>query len=377
MRAPLLTPALACFVFGTIHASNQSRNTPCPDERALQAAIQYRSLVGQYRRGDRAGAVERAARLSDREMSDVFSWVFSRKLCRDDPTWRTDELRAAAMLHTDAGERSLAAHEFDLTMRQLGFGRVFVRSIEPAARDVAERWFVAVSRRLRLAGLVSPWAGEFLDAARSDIPDSAAILFESGIVAELSAAGASTLEVRRSAEVSPHIGAAQPPTVANLARQRFYRAMLNDGAEWFRRTMALDSGNRWAPVHLARLLLALGRNGEAAVLLERVLAVSVADGPAHVARLLLARVHEEEGRPEAALRLYADAIHARPDAQSAYFAASLTLFRLARSEEARHRLREAVVRARRDTDDPWWAYLFDTSDAVHAALDALRRETGQ
>jgi tetratricopeptide (TPR) repeat protein len=282
------------------------------------------------------------------------------------------------MLHTDAAETLLAARQFDAMMRQLGFGRAFVRIVEPSAKTLAVRWFVAVSRRLRLAGLVSPWAGDFLYGARADIPDSAAILFESGVVAELSAAGASTLNVTRTAEVSPHIGAAQPPAAANLERQRFYRTMLNDGARWFDQAMSLDSTNRWAPLHLARLQLALDRRAEAIPLLQRIIAATADDAPAYVARVFLASVREQEGSTEDALRLYKGAIQTWPTAQSAYFASSLTLFRAGRTEEARQRLVAATTPpAGRGPDDPWWRYLFDTSEAVHAALAALRDEVRQ
>jgi hypothetical protein len=131
-------------------------------------------------------------------------------------------------------------------------------------------------------------------------------------------------------------------------------------------------------VHLARVLIALGQSPEAATILTGVIDKDPASRLSYVARLLLGGIDHSDGRPDAALRVYDDAIARVPSAQSARLAASALLFGQGRAAEARQRLSDLSRMSDDDrSDDPWSEYLYERGEDVREALDALRREVAK
>jgi len=218
-----------------------------------------------------------------------------------------------------------------------------------------------------VTGLVSPWELEFLVIARIDAPDAPDVLYESGVAAEFAAAGASAMEV---STVRLHV----PPVEV---RRQFYRQRLDESLQWLRQSISLRDASL-PRVHLARVLIALGQSPEAATILTGVIDKDPASRLSYVARLLLGGIDHSDGRPDAALRVYDDAIARVPSAQSARLAASALLFGQGRAAEARQRLSDLSRMSDDDrSDDPWSEYLYERGEDVREALDALRREVAK
>ena len=333
----------------------------CPSPAEIQQAILYRTIISDYRTAERKDAVSAAARLTQRDIDQVMAVQQAKRSCLELPRYAPRELQAAAMLEADAAQAQMAAQAFDEMMRHIAIGRGFLVILDDRS-SFTTRWYLAVARRLRLAGLVAPWARQFLETAREELPRSAPIFVESGIVAELTAAGAANLRLG---------GPSHMPTQA--ARTLLYQRTLADGIAWLRRAVALDNTTT-VRLHLARMLWAANKTPEAVAILEGVISEAPRSRPSYVARLLLGGAREQRGQPDEALRLYDEGIDLLPDAQSAYFASSALLIKQGRGEEARRRLREAGTRTRSESDDPWWELLFDTREDVLHELDSLRNE---
>jgi len=145
---------------------------------------------------------------------------------------------------------------------------------------------------------------------------------------------------------------------------------LNNAAEWFRASLAVDGSSELARLHLGRVQILRGnRNG--AELLER-LTASGDPATAYLATMFLAAMQCRDGRPESVAKWYRAAIAWLPSAQSAYIGLSETLQKLGRGDEARDVLRTWLDRASKASADPWWSYLSDSPDELRRQLAALR-----
>jgi tetratricopeptide (TPR) repeat protein len=327
----------------------------------MQQAVAYRALVGDYRHGDRSGAIARAARLSPHDVEQILAGTFFSRNCPDVRPLGPQEVRAAALLEGEVAASFIDRSDFDQMTRHFGIARQFLLGSLDDGSFTA-RWHHAFARRLRLAGLVSPWAAEFLAVARADVPDAAPIFVESGIVAELSAAGAANVRIDAPFRL---------PTPAT--RTMFYQRTVADGIGWLRHAATLDNAPM-TRLHLARLLLAANKTPAATAILDGIIAEAPRSRPSYVARLLLGGALEREGHLDAALRLYSEARDVCPDAQSSYFASSAVLLRQGSVDEARQGLHNVATTGSPDSDDPWWEYLFDAREDVLRELDALREE---
>jgi tetratricopeptide (TPR) repeat protein len=358
----LVLPSVVLLAL-TVAGTAQARD--CPRPHQIDLSIRYRALLTQYRGGDRAAAIEAAARWPQHDVDEAIKAIFANRVCKDVPFWSLAEMRAAALLEGDVAQAHIEPQRFDEMKRHFAIARVFLRRQDDPA--FTQRWYVAFARRLRVTGLVSPWELEFLVIARIDAPDAPDVLYESGVAAEFAAAGASAMEV---STVRLHV----PPVEV---RRQFYRQRLDESLQWLRQSISLRDASL-PRVHLARVLIALGQSPEAATILTGVIDKDPASRLSYVARLLLGGIDHSDGRPDAALRVYDDAIARVPSAQSARLAASALLFGQGRAAEARQRLSDLSRMSDDDrSDDPWSEYLYERGEDVREALDALRREVAK
>jgi tetratricopeptide (TPR) repeat protein len=350
----------AWLAFGGI-ARAKGLEANCPPERAMQSAVAHRERVHRYQRAD-AAAVDETRSFSSDDLEIVRRGVFAPKLCRADPPWSARELEAAAMLETDAAEAALAEQDLERMMNRLDGGRRLLLGLPSESRGFLELWYLAVARRLRLAGLVSPWAAEFLSWARGDVEASAPILLESARVAELSASGASTLQVTA--------GRTRVVIPATIERQqnRFYESSLDAASNWLRQSARLEP-DAGTDLRLARVLLARGDLEAAHAILERSAAASDSRY-AYLARLFVGFLHERKGRLDDALASYQEAGRVFPAAQSWRMLAGRLLFERGDAAGAARML--SGFEATGDAEDPWWDYFYDSNESVAAELHALR-----
>ena len=297
------------------------------------------------------------------DIDQVMAVQQAKRSCLELPRYAPREMQAAAMLEADAAQAQMAAQAFDGMIGTSQSGVSFWSILDDRG-SFTTRWHLAVARRLRLAGLVAPWAEQFLETARADLPRSAPMFVESGIVAELTAAGAANLRLGGPSGIFP--------------RRRLGRC--STSARWPTASPGCDAPSRSTtlrhrPAAPRANAVCSDKTLEAVrCILEGVISEAAQCSVPYVARLLLGGAREQRGQPDEALRLYDEGIHLLPDAQSADLRLECAAHQAGRGEEARRRLREAGTRARLESDDPWWELLFDTREDVLRELDSLRNE---
>jgi tetratricopeptide (TPR) repeat protein len=149
---------------------------------------------------------------------------------------------------------------------------------------------------------------------------------------------------------------------------------LREAGALFGRAVALAPALVEARVRLARVKTLQHDDDRAAALLDQVLAAQPAPRWRYMALLLLGGIRERAGRPDEAIRLYGEAIDARPDGQSAYLAMSHAMYAAGDRQTASKTLDRMFARALTPSaDEPWWDYLFDWVDAQRFFQD-LREE---
>lgn len=211
------------------------------------------------------------------------------------------------------------------------------------------------------------WAGAVLDPACRDHPEDAALLLACGslheTIAGLPAGGVldALLRHREGASLQS----------ARRTRNR----QLEMAARPLERLVALDPQNTEARLRLANVRRLQGRAGEAAPMLE----IIVADEDArarYLASLFLGRIEQDTGRLEAAAVRYQQAAEALSSGQSAYLAAShVALLRGDAGSSAA--LVDRMLAAPVNPGDPWRAYPLGQHWLVGPLLASLREQARQ
>jgi tetratricopeptide (TPR) repeat protein len=370
---------LTCALGGAALPAHARQVLPGEVERGrLEDALRaYHAAVADYRRG-RDGALARVESWDRRRVQQVLAAVGT---ARDEARpWDSARFKAAAMMHTDVALRLLGRAEIEAALPHVDAAGRLLKMAGPDLRSYSSRWHQAVARVLRVRNLL-PVAEAFLEAARDRQPQDAGILYESGVLQEALATDTVIPIVITLVNLEPAPSAASAPArrldrdvVDEMKRRR--AARLNRAAAWLRESLARDSANALARLHLGRVQMLREEDDDALKLLN---AVSRSDDPvtAYLATLFAGGLRERQGRLDAAAQAYREAIERLPSSHAAYVALSAVLQRTGRGDESREVLRRAVDGVEHSRREPLWSYLVEPASIAAERLDPLRQEARQ
>jgi tetratricopeptide (TPR) repeat protein len=320
----------------------------------------YRVLIDAYRHGQRA-ALDRIGSATE---ADVQDWIEAAR-ANHGGTWTVEDLRAAAIAHTEAWAAALARRRPESAVLHLGAAtRLFerVRDDGPTHADFVDRWRTVVQGVL--ARLNNPrQAEEFESRAAALFPARprrvlAARAFSEGLGAE-------------------RLGSAyrgEPADAFRVFEESSRRRWWSSAAASYLTALNLDPSYEVAALHLGRMRLLLGESAEAA---HRFTNLVDAGDPRirYLARLFLGSLAERDGRDAEAERAYRSALAAYPWGQAASVALSQLFSRTGREATARAIIAE--MGGRDASIEPFWTYLLparlDLADC-QMLLNELRAE---
>ena len=269
-------------------------------------------------------------------------------------------VEAAVLMHAEAGLRSLEASDLAEAANHLGASVALYQWSRDAAVTaapeiqprIASRDFSLALAAAALAAGSPTTARPFAEQARRVAPFDPQVQLVYGCVAE-GLAGEQLLRNRESA--------------ATAWRDRARLSLLD--------AVSLDAGLLEARLHIGKLHLDRGRLGQAERRLAEVDARSGDARQRYLARLLLGRVTERQGRQDEAVAFYRRALEAWPDSQAARLALAHAVEKSSGPEASLPLVAASLAVAQRleQTTDPWRLYLFGppgVADAVFARLVA-------
>lgn len=341
------TPPLMARIVATLLLALQVTSTAQPD---------YRSLVDDYRH---YGA-EDVRRLLEVPRDTVKGWVSAAS--RDGSEWTWGELRAAAILHTDAALRlieakDLAGAEMHLDSAQHLLERV--AKVAPAQNDYAWRWYKLMPSLLKKVGGggLSKRLDAYADLRWGRNAARAALL--RGI--DLEARGNREGRIPRPGE-----------TALLLAPESLQSPWFAAASEAFSAALREDAGLHAARVHLGRIRMIQGKRAEAAALLRPALD-DVDPAVVYLAALFLGSIEERDDHFDSAESLYRKAASVVPYGQSAPLALAELLSRTGREDEAR-KVMAATLAPQTRFIEPLWAYAARLDEELGARFELLRAE---
>jgi hypothetical protein len=313
----------------------------------------YRRLVTDYRRHDpsalstvlvfTAGAVRSSAAAALENSS----------------TWAADDLRAAAMLHTDACAELLRTDQRDAASVHLNAAVLLVN--EAAVRDEQSRrfaslWYPSVTAMLSALG-APVWASQLAERSRPVLAfPSAEASFQKGLALEIMACGTKDRDV--------------------------VDAFGMGGSQWLQSASARfadavreDRSFHAAALHLGRIRLLQGSLGDAQRNLE-IGARSALPTERYLALLFLGAIAERRQAFDEAEARYRAALLEFKWGQSGPLALARLLSRTNRQREADEVVSTLLERGDA-TVDPLWTYLAKPAQEPMAFLRVLRADTWQ
>jgi hypothetical protein len=319
--------------------------------RASAQSASYRALVQSYRE---LGAETNALRAISREA--VVAAV-DQAISRDN-SWPWEELRAAAMLHSEtcvtAADKGSTC-EFQIMQAERLLERTM--RLSPRQEDFAWRWYHVMARVLDSLGQKSLARGIETQAAQKWHLDLARAAYLQGL----------ELESRGSHEpVELRVTGSSAYDTAGARASHFAQA-----GELFTRALQQRPDLTVAALHLGRVRMLQGNGSEARTLFQSAL-TDVDPSVRYLAALFLGSLEEREGRFDGAEKLYRDAMQYMPYGQSAPLALSELLSRTGRETEARSALTARVLRMNAQVVEPFWTYGPDGDTATE--FDLLRVE---
>ena len=353
---------------------------------ALAAAAQttsysYSELLRRYAAGDRAAAVASLASFEDgaieRELEALRNHSHADLRCLScDPRQLYATLRAAVMLHTDRDE---------LERRPLGIsgehaptcgppvharfaeGALVPLLNEPAGREFARRWYVAMALR-SLGDLCFEEGRQWALSGLKRFARDKELLLARGLLAEALAT------VARLRQSSP--AGASPRELDQVRQQQLERhAALGEAGRTFEQALATDPTFEEAALHLGRVRYWLGQTGPALQVLGPIVAASRDQELLYLAYLFAGRVHEAAGRTAEAERAYQNAAGIEPNSQAAAMALAHLRLMAGDSGASREILDQELGRTvPRSHEDPFWNYQFGPARRAEPLFEALRTE---
>jgi tetratricopeptide (TPR) repeat protein len=318
------------------------------------APLDYRALVDEYRKDGRP----QVEQLLTAPAADVEREVTATLAAS--PPWTWEELRAAAMLHTEAALRAQRNKEGRAADLHIGLAQKLLDRVVEVSRvqkDFALRWYAVVPRMLRAfgGGGLGDRVAAYGDAKWGRDPGRAS--YARGLGFESTAAREGVIP--------------EPGETSVFSGNIRIEAYLVPAAEAFGDALKQDPGLHAAALHLGRIRLLQGQREEAAALLRT--AVDDMDpAVAYLAALFLGSIEERNERYDAAEKLYRDALQRNPWGQSAPLALAELLSRTGREADARDVL--AAHFKVSGIIEPLWAYSANPNDELATRFDLLRME---
>lgn len=319
---------------------------------APSVALDYRALVDEYRKDGRP-QVQQLLGMSQSDVEREAAAALQ-------SNWSWEELRAAAMLHSEAALRLQKqtdgrGADFHVTLAQKLLDRVV--DLSRPQKDFAIRWYSVVPHALRMFGGtgLANRVQAYGDSKWGHDPARAS--YTRGLDFESTAAREGVIP--------------RPGESTEFTGNVRIEVYLLPAAEAFADALKQDPGLRCAALHLGRIRLLQRQEDEAATLLRTALD-DVDPAVAYLAALFLGSIEERNERYDRAEKLYRDALRRIPLGQSAPLALSELLSRTGREAEAR-----AVLAAHFKSGgavDPLWVYSANLRDDVGTRLDLLRME---
>jgi tetratricopeptide (TPR) repeat protein len=328
---------------------------------------EYVALAERYLSGDFESAVSELAgwdRRRTARLATAFAGQREQSLRNDrGDRARLDRLvRAAVMLHTEAGARDVEAGDEHLT-----WARRLVNLLDhPDHEAFLRMWHlyagVQFQARLRMED-----AANHLERALRRFPDDARLLLALGSAYETLAsprAGTTRLPFGHGERV-PHARGA-----AAAVRER-----LEIAERRFREAIARDPDLAEARLRLGRVLLEQDRPDDALEALSGVETLTVEPLLQHLAWLFTGRAHERAGRIPVAIDFYRAAASACPGCQVPRLALAHALERSGDRAAAVDALQYLLQERRHPaSDDPWRLYDFGQRWQQERLLERLRGE---
>jgi hypothetical protein len=327
---------------------------PATLQQATETATAYRSLVDQYRR---IGMTEIARMLTmPRDAIEASAGA----ALSPASGWTWEDLRGAAMLHTDAALRALGSKDRSAALLHLALAeRLLDRtvSLSRPQEDFVWRWYAAMPQRIKSLGgsgienRLDAYAQNRWGQNRARMLYLRALEFEwrGANEARFVSPGQSMLSMRNQAQ-GTWTGAATALVEA----------------------LKEDPSLHAAALHLGRIRMLQGQPLEATRLFRSAL-VSVDPAVAYLAALFLGSLEEREERFAEAEALYRDALARIPYGQAAPLALAQLLSRIGREAEARGVLAARLLRPQTFVVEPMWAYGPPDEDPA-TQIDLLRME---
>jgi tetratricopeptide (TPR) repeat protein len=318
----------------------------------------YRQVIDAYRAG---GVLQQGAVVLKAESLTIVSRAI-------DPAsgWAAADFAAAAMFHTDMALRLVKVSGQEDAAAHVDAAAMLLRAAlerDPDRAGFVRRWRIAVAAALYAAGArdlaarIGPEALPWLSESKAQTRARAA--FARGLTDEIRAAVAGPLSgklPKRSVPVTPEA-----------------RRALLDAASQFHEALAADPADGEAALHVARIMIVVGRDIDADAPLRLAMA-SPDRSVRYLAMVFLGVIAERQSQYAEAERNYVGALEVFPWGQAAPLALSHVLMREGREAEAR----AAVARHFAETDgrvvEPLWTYLADPGTDPGPTLDLMRAE---
>jgi hypothetical protein len=335
-----------------------------PDRVALDLD-EYERLVTAYRSGD-ADAPKRVAVWMPRRLA-VVAMVIA-KSRGGHVSWNTPRLAAAAMLHTDAARVMMESNDRDGVSLHLDLAGRLLECGAPSLNRLASRWYVVVARVLRDRVWLAH-ADALLHSGRQRLPHDAAVLCESGTLAELLAT-----DRQVSVRAGPLLQPGSDFVIEQFQRRR--AADLVRASRWLQEGVEAGSVDVLCQLHLGRVRALLGDDRAARSAL-RLLQSGPDVAVGYLASMFLGAVAERRNERDEAERCYRAALARFDGGQSAQVALGAILFASGRGSEARALIGRSMDRGQNTRREPWWWYHFEPGDLVEGNYEVLRREALQ
>lgn len=313
----------------------------------------FRQLVADYRRQD-FSSVSTVAAFSPAD-------VRSSTARATDPldTWAADDLRAAAMLHTDAFAQLLTAGQSDPAFLHLNAAVGLINEAthrDQPSRRFASIWYSTVGAMLSMLG-APVWAMDLAERRQPVVPTSAGeALLQKGLDLEVTAC-----EIYEGEMIDGFGLRASRP--------------LESAATLFGDALRSDPSLHTAALHLGRARLIQGWLDQARQNLE-IGARSAFASERYLALLFLGAIAERRGALAEAEERYRSAVQEFKWGQSGPLALARLLSRTSRERQARDVV-AAFLRRGVPAVDPLWTYLAGPGQEPEAQLALLRAEIWQ
>jgi tetratricopeptide (TPR) repeat protein len=293
----------------------------------------YSSLVKEYRSGSFVLARNALSNVSLRSLEDA-----ARRF-RGEAT-SDDELKAAALLHTDVAVLTRTAEE----TLHLKTARDYLARIEDPSsrRDFEHQWFLAVSHHLQAQS--TAWSAfPMLDEALGLFPES--------------------IEIRLAvASVYEKMG------------RRGVDGMLELAEELYREILRSDPAHAETRLRLGRILQLQRRSVEA--LRELGWGLAHTDDPdlKFLAHMLMGESYDRLDDLSGVIESYRSALEIDPDCQCAAIALSHALHRWGDRASSREVMVDYFSRVKKDRADRWWQFVMGSTARGESVLETMRQE---